>query len=118
MTKPIACVALALMFVNCSSSSEEEEVCTEANATATASVSLQNKAFSPECFKVAQGTAVTFTNNDSVSHTVTSDDGQPESFTGTLASHGTFMHTFNVAGTTKIHCNFHSSMYATAIVTP
>src|SRR5579864_3398884 len=42
-------------------------------ATPGASVTIQNFAFSPAVLKVALGATVTWTNKDSVAHTVTSD---------------------------------------------
>jgi plastocyanin len=92
--------------------------CTAASATAVSrSIELAGMAFVPACAKVAAGTAVTFTNNDSVAHTVTSDTGQSDMFdSGPLAQGAQFNHTFTSAGTELIHCNIHPFMHLTVIV--
>ena len=78
------------------------------------SVNLQNFAFNPSTLTVKAGTTVTWTNSDSVAHTVTSDGGAFDS--GNLAPDQTFSHTFNTAGTYAYHCNPHPSMKGTIIV--
>jgi plastocyanin len=82
--------------------------------TATNSVSMADMSFSPASITVKKGTKVTWTNNDSLSHTVTADDS---SFGSDTLSHGTtFSHTFDTAGTFAYHCNFHSNMHGTVVV--
>ena len=79
------------------------------------SVSIVNFAFSPTTITIKAGTTVTWTNNDSTPHTVTSDIG---SFTSqTLQTQGSFSHTFNVVGTYSYHCRIHPSMHGTVVVT-
>jgi plastocyanin len=68
----------------------------------------------PSTLTVSVGTTVTWTNKDSVSHTVTSNDNLFES--GTLAKNATFQHTFNQKGTFQYHCSFHAFMTAKVIV--
>jgi plastocyanin len=103
----------------CGTSSSDGQVnCMAADATATSSVAIQGMAYVPACVKVAMGTTVTFTNDDGVLHTVTTDAGQPETFNSPsiAVSGGVFQHTFTVVGTTHIHCNFHSNMHMAVIV--
>jgi len=76
--------------------------------TTSASVSIAHFAFSPSAVAVQAGGTVTWTNNDSVSHTVTSDDGSFAS--QTLAPGASFSHTFATAGTISYHCAIHPSM--------
>ncbi len=92
--------------------------CTLAGATAVGSaIALSGMEFVPSCAKVAAGTAVTFTNDDSFAHTVTSDAGQADVFdSGTLAPAGQFAHTFATAGTEHVHCNIHPNMHLTVFV--
>jgi plastocyanin len=59
------------------------------------------------------GTKVTWTNNDSLTHTVTADGG---AFSQVVPSGGTFSFTFTKAGTYSYHCAIHRSMTATIIV--
>ncbi|HLZ69460.1 MAG TPA: plastocyanin/azurin family copper-binding protein [Dehalococcoidia bacterium] len=71
----------------------------------------------PASITVKPGTTVTWTNHDSVSHTVTSDAGQAQSFdSNTLAPNGAFSVTFAKAGTYHYHCNIHASMHGTVVV--
>ena len=92
--------------------------CSAAIATpVTGAIEIAGMAFVPACAKVAAGTAITFTNNDGVQHTVTSDAGQPETFDSGLLNQGAqFVHTFATAETERIHCNVHPEMHLTVIV--
>ena len=83
------------------------------DATGSA-VSIASFKFEPATLTISVGTTVTWTNNDSASHTVTADDGSFKS--GTLGKGGTFSQTFATAGTFAYHCNFHSSMTGTITV--
>ncbi len=87
------------------------------NATATNSVSIDNFAFSPASVTVKKGTAVTWTNEDSVAHTVTETDGQSGPNSGSLATGKTYSFTYNTAGTFKYHCAIHPEMTGTVTVT-
>lgn len=81
---------------------------------AQVNVEISGLAFVPSTLTVSVGTTVTWTNKDSVSHTVTSDDNLFNS--GTLATNATFEHTFNQKGTFAYHCSFHTFMTAKVIV--
>ncbi|RME88605.1 MAG: hypothetical protein D6770_06610, partial [Anaerolineae bacterium] len=82
----------------------------------TASVTIQNFAFSPSSLEIKVGTTVTWTNMDSAPHTVTADDGSFDS--GTLRNGDSFSFTFNEAGTFAYHCSIHPYMTASITVTP
>lgn len=91
--------------------------CNASNATSTSSISIQGTAYVPNCFKVTRGTQVSFTNQDAVRHTVTTDNGQPETFDSTDILQGqAYRHTFGVPGTINGHCTYHTSMHFTAVV--
>lgn len=77
-------------------------------------VQIKGFAFNPGTLSVAVGTKVTWTNDDSVAHTVTANDGSFDS--GQLQPGNSFSHTFSKAGTIAYHCNNHPSMTATIIV--
>ena len=79
-----------------------------------ANVEISGFAFVPSTLTVSVGTTVTWTNKDSTSHTVTSNNNLFES--GTLAKNATFQHTFNQKGTFEYHCSFHTFMTAKVIV--
>jgi plastocyanin len=77
-------------------------------------VSIQGMAFNPLTLTVTKKTTVKWTNNDSLSHTVTSDTGAFNS--GTINPAGTFSFQFTSTGTFNYHCAFHPDMTATIIV--
>jgi plastocyanin len=79
-----------------------------------ANVEISGFAFVPSTLTVSVGTTVTWTNKDSVTHTVTSNDNLFNS--GNLANGATFQHTFNQKGTFQYHCSIHTSMTAKVIV--
>jgi len=89
------------------------KVPTSANQTATANI--VDYAFNPRTLTVQVGTAVTWTNQGAMTHTVTSDSGS-ELNSGNLATGQTYSHTFNTKGTFNYHCAIHTSMRATVIV--
>ena len=81
---------------------------------ANVSVSIKNFAFSPTILNIKTGTKVTWTNNDSVSHTITSDSGLFDS--GNLSSGQSFSFTFSNAGTINYHCAIHPMMKGSVVV--
>ncbi len=81
----------------------------------SASVEMVNKAFVPATLGITSGTTVTWYNNDTVTHTVTSDDGSFPS-SGNIAPGQTYSVTFNQTGTFGYHCSIHIFMRAEIIV--
>lgn len=86
------------------------------NQEQPASVEIKNFAFNPDAVTVPSGTILTWTNNDSVSHTVSSADGKFDS--GILGGHKKFSYSFMDPGIYDYHCSIHPSMKAQVIVTP
>src|SRR5579883_1778903 len=86
---------------------------TTASSSSGNSISIANFAFSPSSLTVKAGTKVTWTNNDSVTHTVTEGNGAFNS--GDLAPGSSFSFTFSKAGTYSYHCSIHPSMTATIV---
>ena len=89
---------------------------------AGSSVPSNGKFYEPETLTVSKGTTVTWTNEDSTLHTVTS--GSPEAGnSGTefdssyLAAGKTFQHQFNTAGTFDYYCTLHPYMKGKVVVT-
>jgi plastocyanin len=115
-------LALVLFAVSCGSSSNTTTSTTSPTQTSTTStttpvnvaVVLESFAFSPDNITVSVGTTVTWTNNDPVTHTVTSNTGLFSS--GSLPPGGTFSFTFTQAGTFQYHCSIHTTMHGTVIV--
>lgn len=82
-------------------------------AAGTKSVSISNFAFSPDTVDVAVGDTVTWTNDDSVAHTVVGDGGIQS---GDLAQGDTYSKKFDSAGTFSYRCSIHPSMTGTVVV--
>ena len=78
-------------------------------------IEIKNFAFSPSTLTINLGDTVTWTNEDSAPHTVTSNSGT-ELSSGTLSNGKTYSHTFNTAETFEYHCEIHNSMKAKVIV--
>ncbi|OGO45366.1 MAG: hypothetical protein A2Z05_03270 [Chloroflexi bacterium RBG_16_60_22] len=71
-------------------------------------------AFSPATITVPAGTTVTWTNNDSAPHTVTTRTTLFDS--GSLSRGETFSYTFAQAGVYEYYCAIHPRMTAGVIV--
>ncbi len=84
------------------------------SGSAGASVDIKNFAYVPASITIKVGETVTWTNSDSVTHTVTGDNGEFDS--GNLDSGKTFSFTFQTAGTFTYHCTIHPNMKGTVIV--
>lgn len=85
---------------------------------AEVNVPMVNNRFNPAELRVSVGTTVTWTNQDSVLHTVTSGlRGNPTGlFDASVGPGGTFSFTFNEPGTFEYFCIPHPGMDATIIV--
>lgn len=84
----------------------------------TSKVVIQNFAYTPANITVKKGTTVTWTNNDSVGHTVTSDDDSALSFDSKTLNKGqTFSTTFDKVGSFSYHCTPHPNMTGSVTVT-
>ena len=77
-------------------------------------VSIANMAFNPQTVYVTRGTTLTWTNNDSMAHTVTSNTNAFAS--GVLNPGQTYSYTFTTPGTYQYHCAIHPSMTGTLVV--
>lgn len=89
----------------------------ESSATGdTLEIAIVNFSFSPKEVTIKKGTTVTWTNQDSVIHTATSDTGVFDS--GNLSQGQSFSYTFSTAGTFPYVCTPHkANMKATIVVT-
>ncbi len=89
-----------------------------AAAVATSNIAIHDFMFSPMAIKVRVGTTVTWTNQDSVHHTITMDNrsaGGPAS--GEVGQGQTYSYTFSKAGAYTYHCMPHPYMHGTVLVT-
>ncbi|MEU9409485.1 plastocyanin/azurin family copper-binding protein [Streptomyces sp. NPDC048281] len=80
-------------------------------------VAIKNFAFSPATLRVTAGTTVTWTNQDTDAHTVTSTSPGGPLHSAALATHATYSHTFTKPGTYAYLCTVHPFMTATVEVT-
>jgi plastocyanin len=97
-----------IMFIYSCSKSGNVSKPSPAKTPPGAGVSIQNFAYTPDTVLIKAGATVTWTNNDSSPHTVTSATGLFDS--GGLTSGSTFHFTFPAAGTFSYHCKIHTAM--------
>ena len=91
----------------------------QANSSQPASgtINIRDMMFTPSQITVAKGGTVTWTNNDSTTHTVIDDlanVGGPHS--GDIAPGQSYSFTFNKTGSFQYHCSIHPSMRGTIVV--
>lgn len=84
---------------------------------ATDTIKIENFAYGPTVANVKVGTTVTWTNNDTDPHTVTSMDNGPIK-SQTMQQGDTFKYTFTTPGRFEYLCTIHPFMTATVVVTP
>jgi plastocyanin len=80
-----------------------------------AQVSMKDIKFNPSTVNVKVGDTVTWTNDDSVGHDVTSDTFKSGG-AGGIGGGQTFDHKFAKAGTFKYECTVHPGMTGTVVV--
>lgn len=85
-------------------------------AQAAASVRTMGGFFDPATLEVVVGEEITFVNEDSMPHTVTSTWDSGETFDVILRAGETFSHTFAEEGAFAIHCRPHAGMEMTVQV--
>jgi plastocyanin len=95
--------------VSTSPSGQEAPV---ANQTNGSSVTIKNFAFSPQNMTVKVGTTVTWTNDDSATHTIKSVTFN----SGDISTGGKFEFKFDKSGTYDYSCGIHPSMTGKIIV--
>ena len=124
----VTAAVVSLGLASCSSSDSSGSSSRYDKSTTTASksttpaggtaVSIKGFAFAPASLELKVGDTVTWTNDDGTAHTVSSDDGVTPAFdTGDIKPGTTGTVTFGKAGTYAYHCNIHSSMHGTIVVT-
>ncbi|GGN65120.1 hypothetical protein GCM10011579_035290 [Streptomyces albiflavescens] len=79
-------------------------------------VAIKNFAFSPATLKVTVGTTVTWTNQDTDAHTVTSAGSGGSLHSAAMATHATYSYTFSKPGTYAYLCAIHPFMTGTVEV--
>jgi len=113
-----------ITFVACSSSgSTTPPTATTAAAgggAKSASVAMKGFAFGPASVTIPKGGSVTFTNNDSTTHTVSSGTAPTKDgkFDKEVAAGSETTITLDTPGTYTYFCNIHQSMKGTIVVNP
>ena len=77
---------------------------------------LGDKSYSPNPVTIARGATVTWTNNDTIPHTVTARPDATLFDSGSLAAGATYTHTFDTAGSFDYFCTIHPGMTGTVVV--
>jgi amicyanin len=102
--------------MNMSSNSSNSSSSAEQPVSAT-TVTISNFAYSPASIKVKVGDTVTWTNKDSIGHTVTADKSSSDAPASDLLAQGqSYSFTFKKAGTFTYHCVPHPNMHGSVIV--
>jgi plastocyanin len=102
----------AVVLAACSSSPAASPAPTTAVVDQGAAVSLKNISFNPSTVTIHPGQTVVWTWHDgSVPHNVTFPG-----FHSVIQTSGTYVHTFNTAGTFSYSCTIHSGMTGTVVV--
>ena len=133
----LACLALGLVATGCGGDDDEDSGGSSADqpaetaaekppadsgggaAKGNAEVSMEGIAFDPSDVSVKKGGTVTWTNNESVPHDVTKEDGPGAKFssgTGDMKQGDTYEQTFKEAGTVNYVCTVHPNMKGTVTV--
>lgn len=114
-------VTVSISLIGCSTGSgtEEEENNNNNQEPSPDAVEMVNTSFTPSNITVEIGTTVTWTNNSTLTHTVTSGtngqhDGKFDS--GNIAPDGQFSYQFTEVGTYNYYCIPHVDQGMTGIV--
>jgi amicyanin len=88
----------------------------EPTAAAHYSVRIANFAFSPAAVTVNSGDTITWTNEDTAPHTVTTSSGPQALNSPTLSQNQSWSYTFSAAGVYSYYCAVHPDMRAEVVV--
>lgn len=117
----IPTATLGLTLIACASTGSAPATSAPAGSAAgakTATVNIKGFAFAPATITVAKGTKITFSNQDSANHTVTSGANRTKDgkFDEPVDAGTQATITFDTAGTFEYFCTLHSSMKGTVTV--
>jgi predicted lipoprotein with Yx(FWY)xxD motif len=116
-----ACCSLAAVTSTTSTTTTGAAAAVKVSLASGASVNQASPGYSPAMVTVVRGVnaSVTWTNNDTTTHTVTSMSvpaGAQSFASGNLNSGATFTFAFTVPGTYTYHCDIHAWMTGTIVV--
>ncbi len=124
----LSCTALALPVAGCggddensgaggSGSSSGSAPTDSGTGTDAVKVGMEEIEYVPKAVKVKKGGTVTWTNSDSITHTVTKQKGPgPEFDSGNMEVDATFEQKFTLAGTVDYVCTIHPNQTGTITV--
>ena len=102
-------VVLMVLIVSCYKNKSDY------NSTASSSgVTITSSAYSPASLTIVNGSTVTWTNDDSTAHTVTTEDGSINS--GDIAPGSSYSKTFMTTGTYNYHDAHNTTMTGVVVV--
>lgn len=112
----IAAITLAACATSAGSGASIAPAASAGGSAAT--VTIKGFAFSPATVTIAKGKTVTFVNNDSTAHTISSGASRAKDgkFDTELSGGTETTITFDTPGTYDYFCNFHASMVAKVVV--
>jgi plastocyanin len=102
-------IIAAILMVSCYKSKSSYNT-----AATTAKISITSSGYSPASLTVANGSTVTWTNNDNAAHTVTTAEGSINS--GDIMPGSSYTKTFTTAGTYTYHDTHNANMTGVIIV--
>jgi len=98
--------------------SKDQSSTTPSTSSNQNTVTIKDFAFNPGNITVKVGTKVTWTNEDSITHTVTADNPSADAPASDNIGKGeSYSFTFNKAGTYTYHCTQHPYMKGKVVVT-
>lgn len=110
-----AAAVVGVALTGCSGGGGADKAGGSGPTKSTNTVAIKDFKFVPGVITVPAGTVVTWTNNDDVEHSATSDN---TGFDSKLFGKGkSYSYTFTKAGTYTYHCTPHQYMTGTVIVT-
>ena len=107
-------VMLAMLLITFSLSCQATPPTSEETASTSPEINISGFAFVPATVTVTVGTTVTWTNLDSVAHTITSETDLFDS--GNLARNATFSYSFTDRGTFNYYCANHPYIKGEVVV--
>jgi len=114
-TRLILLIATLIGVVSCGSSSTPTSPSPGSNVSIVpGALTLTTTAYNPNPITISRGMAVTWVNNDSITHTSVSDSNAWNS--GNIAPGASFTQAFQSAGTFTYHCVIHPNMVGTVTV--
>jgi plastocyanin len=104
---------IMVLISGCTGPKQTEIPQSTPNKITNTTVDISGFAFDPSTITVPRGTTITWTNRDSLPHTVTGDLFG----SGSIPQNGTYSHMFQDTGTFDYNCVVHANMQGRVIVT-